>query len=732
MKTILNVECMDQELIVTNSPVIASGGVHENFIAFNFCEKWDGFGKTAVFYRNENNKYYSVVDVDGMCEIPHEVTANEGTMYFGVFGELNGITKTSNILKYKVKQGAILVISEEPTPDIYQQLLSAYGQTNEAIAKETAERKASMMAEASARNSAILAEENARKQADATEKAERQAEIAVERARINQLTKMGEGSTTGDAELMDIRVDASGQTHESAGEAVRSQYVALNTKIDDNVGQLSSEIANVYKQYKSSRTIDMFRGYVEPTDGTTKETNTSTRMMRSGGRITFNKGDMVAFNTDKKVAIVTYNSSNAYSGYIVLSDGYIFNDDIYGYLTVTIDTTWTDDMITLDTISFAEYSIQEYFKKVDSDFVKSLKINKSAYSFDVSSVDLNDAEVNTILYFTNVTKQPLNSPSDIDLEYYYVITFETGAFDVLCKQIILDESLKGKYTRTLLKSGWGDWKKTEDSKVRQVVEIGEGKQFSALKSGFEYANSIGNCDIYVYDGVYDIIAEYGGNDYFANLSESDVYNNPGLFVGKGNHIIFSSGAKVLCHYTGDNQYVQMHFSPFNANVKLSAINGDFSIENLNAESSRVKYTFHDEYNGASIEYTHKFKNCKMYHDNTNNDYRDTTQCLGGGLGTHGYIEIDGCIFDGVPINDQNITMSYHNGVTEGCKSNIHVKNCVSNGTFYLQSYGVSEDITTMVVSGCKLGSEPYKSYTNNPPYSTVDNTELIAFNNTIN
>ena len=224
MKTIINVECMDQELVITNSPVIASGGVHENFIAFNFCEKWDGLGKTAVFYRNEKERFYSVLGPDDVCEIPHEVTDYEGNMYFGVYGEAGDVTKTSKVLKYKIIQGAMTTLlkpSEEPTPDIYQQLLSAYGQTNEAIARESAEREASIMAEESARNSAIntaiLAEENARKQADATEKTERQAEIAVERERINQLTRMEEGSTTGDVELADIRVGADGKTYRPHG-----------------------------------------------------------------------------------------------------------------------------------------------------------------------------------------------------------------------------------------------------------------------------------------------------------------------------------------------------------------------------------------------------------------------------------------------------------------------------------------------------------------------------------
>ena len=53
--------------------------------------------------------------------------------------------------------------------------------------------------------------------------AEMQTDLAVQKARMDEFTKLGEGSTTGDAELADIRVDVNGKTHKNAGAAVREQ-----------------------------------------------------------------------------------------------------------------------------------------------------------------------------------------------------------------------------------------------------------------------------------------------------------------------------------------------------------------------------------------------------------------------------------------------------------------------------------------------------------------------------
>lgn len=85
------------------------------------------------------------------------------------------------------------------------------------------------------------------------EKSERKQEIAVERERINQFTSLTEGSTTGDAELQDIRIGTGGKVYTSAGDAVRGQAMKLDSTLTDPekaapadvVGELRSDLSEV-------------------------------------------------------------------------------------------------------------------------------------------------------------------------------------------------------------------------------------------------------------------------------------------------------------------------------------------------------------------------------------------------------------------------------------------------------------------------------------------------------
>lgn len=127
MGTIIRVRCTDQVLTYENTPVIASGGRVEDFVAFEFCSKWDGFVRTAVFWRSEDNAYHVLLDDDNTCEIPHEVLEQDGTLYFGVFGVNSaGRQRTTEVLTYRIVRGTITEGTKptDPTPDIYTQLMA--------------------------------------------------------------------------------------------------------------------------------------------------------------------------------------------------------------------------------------------------------------------------------------------------------------------------------------------------------------------------------------------------------------------------------------------------------------------------------------------------------------------------------------------------------------------------------------------------------------------------------
>lgn len=65
--------------------------------------------------------------------------------------------------------------------------------------------------------------------------------IATLESRMNTFTSLSEGSTTGDAELKDIRVGANGITYNNAGDAVRGQYSQLKEDLDN----IETNIINV-------------------------------------------------------------------------------------------------------------------------------------------------------------------------------------------------------------------------------------------------------------------------------------------------------------------------------------------------------------------------------------------------------------------------------------------------------------------------------------------------------
>lgn len=141
--TIFNAHITDQVLQVSNLPRIASGSKDALQIRCNFCGKWDGCGKIAVFYRTEDEVYHVPV-VDGLVTVPWEVLADEGYFWFGIMGQ-DDLTRTTEAIRIEVAKGALTVATatpQDPTPDIYEQLLSTYGLVEAQIQELVAMRSA--------------------------------------------------------------------------------------------------------------------------------------------------------------------------------------------------------------------------------------------------------------------------------------------------------------------------------------------------------------------------------------------------------------------------------------------------------------------------------------------------------------------------------------------------------------------------------------------------------------
>ena len=130
--TLIKAKITDQTLEFTLKPMVASGGVNEDVIEFEFDALWDGFDTVAVFYRSKREVFHKKI-VDNRCTVPSEVLRAQGVFYVGVMGVKDNITRTTNVLRYELEHGAITVGVEppEPAPSIYEQILETVKSTKQ-------------------------------------------------------------------------------------------------------------------------------------------------------------------------------------------------------------------------------------------------------------------------------------------------------------------------------------------------------------------------------------------------------------------------------------------------------------------------------------------------------------------------------------------------------------------------------------------------------------------------
>ena len=171
-KTIIEVKCTDQVLTLTNTPVIATGGVGEDYVSVEFCSMWDGYLRVLLFWRKGLDPIPVVEDADGLFPVPAELTGVEGIVYFGAVGyDDDDNRRTSEAISYRLEAGAISEGTELPASsgDVFDQLMTFYADAKLYVSAHIDQ----------AENAALAAEACAREALDAAENAEKAAEKAA-------------------------------------------------------------------------------------------------------------------------------------------------------------------------------------------------------------------------------------------------------------------------------------------------------------------------------------------------------------------------------------------------------------------------------------------------------------------------------------------------------------------------------------------------------------------------
>lgn len=255
-----------------------------------------------------------------------------------------------------------------------------------------------------------------------------------------------------------------------------------------------------------------------------------------------------------------------------------------------------------------------------------------------------------------------------------------------------------------------------------VFEIGANSFYTTMKDGITNAYKFNNSIVKIHPGTYDLTTEFATEIKAASGST-------GLVIGKGMELFFDAGAYVKAIFNTSSTYISTYFQPFRGR--------NFTLHNLDIEAANCRYCVHDEQASTSEPYRNIYDNClmKMTVVASSGGTGLYRQCIGGGLGEHGIIEIVGgkySSFGDAEPNGEKTTISYHNGTSENCDNRIFIKDIYldgEDGRLRFGYYGTSTKHTKVLVSGCSMGASIIKRAENNT--ALVDNIEITEWNNEI-
>lgn len=592
-----------------------------------------------------------------------------------------------------------------------------------------------------------------------TESAARIAEDALINTRIDNIATLTEGSTTGDAELMDIRIGANGITYPSAGDAVRAQFDIVDDKfeditiISDNMFDPDSG-TNVYIGNTGVETPSASYYSTVYLPVTAGDTLYIWAKNSSGNFNYFGINAIACYNSNKEFISADYTTWAASK--FVIPEGVSYIRACYATATLA---TLTDVYLGLqDMTESYKYMPAGQVKLINQDNVDAnthnienitvvssnlLDLNKLLYAYMFKNGVFH---YDTTFYLTDYI--PVSAGQDIKA-WCFTTSYEALRIRALAaydsdKVLIENSGSDSTITNYTVPEGVSFVRLTLyvseiDDSTKQYVGINSigidyqpyGRTLApvtiqsetytvnssgSILEGVKYCYDHGITELHVEAGEYDVIAEYEnyyGSDYFDNYidySQDDF--DAGIWL-QNIKVVFNPGAKVVCKYTGDNTNVSNYFAAF-------ATGNNVEIEGLVLDAENLRYGIHSDFNSGADNTYFIMKKCDIKHVRF-----DGNKCIGAGLGVHVTWLFEDCIFR---TTGNYYAVRIHNNYNGASCSKIVIKDCYidGDGYFLFTSYGSSTDQTNIQVSNNSYKNEPVVQK-ENP--ASEDNMTLIAWNN---
>ena len=312
------------------------------------------------------------------------------------------------------------------------------------------------------------------------------------------------------------------------------------------------------------------------------------------------------------------------------------------------------------------------------------------------------------------------------LETYAESANYAGGYQVLT-------NTHGQWVRNFKGGEWQPWSNlTTSGNHRNVIVVGSGGTHYSFSAAILDAYAMGDCDVYVNKGTYDVKAEMEalfGSDFWTNFTEQTQWSY-GLPWGNGMRIIGSPGARIKADLSQvANTDAWAYFSVlmnYNTQAHDQKIN---EVYGLTFDCTCIRYCIHLDQGAVEMDDTYTIDTCDLYLDNSDNTTKTFAYCVGMGASINTIYNIRNCHVHGVPpANPRDTAWIYfhHTNASDPHDMAVFENNYLEGlGTIRVDAYGESTNECLVQICGNSVGSALYL------PASPQSNLKVLAWNNEV-